>query len=142
MQAMLSIINVTRAGSNLPPFHLSATQSAGTASCVGSYGHSKDMAASGQIWHQNPNYPDASWPNNMCISYTTGGENVGEMSTGNEMQDLQAIHNLMMGEAHDASTCAHYVNHACNILSPQFTTVGIGIYNANNVTWLTEDFAG
>jgi len=140
--AMLGILNGTRGQSGLAPLHLSMIQSMGTSSCVGSYGHSKDMAASGQIWHQNASYPDASWPNNMCISYSSGGENVGVMSSGNELQDLQGIHNLMMGEAHDASTCAHYVNHACNILSTQFATVGIGIYYANGSTWLTEDFAG
>jgi len=31
-------------------------------------------------------------------------------------------------------------NHACNILNPDYHTVGIGIDYVNNTTWLTEDF--
>ena len=59
---------------------------------------------------------------------------------GNELTDLQQLDSMMMGEPHDASTCSSQVNHACNIINPNFHQVGIGIVNLNNQTWLTEDF--
>ncbi|MGH2409866.1 MAG: hypothetical protein ACRDGS_05785 [Chloroflexota bacterium] len=49
---------------------------------------------------------------------------------------------MMMAEAHDPSTCAATVNHACNILNPKFRAVGIGIDVTGGMTWLTEDFVG
>jgi uncharacterized protein YkwD len=140
IQQMLGLVNTDRTNAGLPPYTLNMTQSSGTATCVGSYGHSVAMAQSGSIWHVNPSYPQASFPNNICISYSIAGENVGMSQSGSETNDLQTINNLMMSEPHDASTCATTVNHACNILSTAFHQVGIGIYYANNTTWLTEDF--
>ena len=48
-QQLLNLINGSRAGAGLSPLTLSAVQSAGTASCIGSYGHSVHMAQVGQI---------------------------------------------------------------------------------------------
>jgi uncharacterized protein YkwD len=138
--AMLNIINTERSQAGLPAYTLNSSQSNGTSTCVGSYGHSTAMAQSGSIWHTNSAYPNASFPKDICISYSTAGENVGYASYGNELTDLQTINSQMMSEAHDATTCATSVNHACNILSSSFHQIGIGIYNANGVTWLTEDF--
>ena len=140
IQAMLNIINSTRSQYGLAPLALNLTQSNGTTSCAGSYGHSQAMAQSGYIWHTNTSYPAASFPNNVCVRTSSAGENVGQYSSGNELTDLQQIHQLMMNEAHDAATCASQINHACNLLSSSFQQVGIGIYFDVNRTWLTEDF--
>lgn len=142
MQAMLNIINTTRSQSGLSPLTLNITQSNGTATCAGSYGHSVAMAQSGNIWHVNSAYPAASFPTNICVATSTAGENVGQFSSGNELNDLQQIHNLMMSEQHDAAYCSTYINHACNLLSGSFHQVGIGIYYNAGRTWLTEDFLG
>jgi uncharacterized protein YkwD len=140
MQAMLNIINTTRAGAGLPPFAINQTQSSGTSSCAGSYGHSKAMAASGSIWHSNPSYPAASFPENLCVPTSAAGENVGQFNSGNELTDLQSMNSMMMSEPHDAATCASGINHACNILNASYHQVGIGIYYDGSHTWLTEDF--
>jgi uncharacterized protein YkwD len=138
---MLNIINSTRAQYGLGPLDLDPTQSSGTTTCAGSLGHSVAMQASGTIWHYNPAYPQASFPNNLCVRYSTAGENVG-MWPGSEMAGLIAIHNAMMNEPHDAATCALEMNHACNILSANYARVGIGIVYSDNTVWLTEDFIG
>ncbi len=140
MQAMLNILNTTRASYGLYPLILNVTQSNGTSNCVGSYGHSEAMAQSGEIWHTNSAYPAASFPSNICVSTSSAAENVGQFSSSSELTDLQSMNNLMMSEPHDASTCATQVNHACDILTTAFHQVGIGIYNASGRTWLTEDF--
>jgi uncharacterized protein YkwD len=140
MQSLLALLNKDRAAVGVPPLTLNLTQSTGSGSCVGSVGHSSAMQQSGTIWHTNSSYPAASFPTNLCIAYSTAGENVGEAGSGNELTDLQQLDSMMMGEAHDASTCATTVNHACNILNPSFHQVGIGLVTANNTTWLTEDF--
>jgi hypothetical protein len=74
------------------------------------------------------------------VATSSAAENVGQYSSGNELTDLQQIHNLMMNEPHDAATCASQINHACNLLTTSFHQVGIGIYFNVNRTWLTEDF--
>lgn len=141
IQAMVNIVNQDRARYGIAPLTLNTTQSNGTGSCPGSYGHSVAMAQSGQIWHTNPNYPQASFPTNICITFNTAGENVGMSSSGNELQDLQTMDNLMMSEnPNTPSTCGTTVNHACNILNASYHQIGIGIYVSNNTTWLTEDF--
>lgn len=139
IDAMLNIINNDRAQYGVAALSLNMTQSTGTGSCVGSYGHSVAMEESGSIWHQNTAYPQASWPNNVCVSYSALAENVGYQMTGNELQDLQDIDNMMMSEPYSPGCSG---NHACNILNPTYRQVGIGIYNYNGTTWLTEDFIG
>jgi uncharacterized protein YkwD len=142
MQAELAIINQDRAQYGVGPLSLNQTQSLGTSSCVGSLGHSQAMQQSGSIWHDNANYPAASFPNNICVGAATFGENVGMDGSGNELNDLRTLNTLMMGEQHDAAYCAQYENHACNILNRSYRQVGIGIVYANNITWLTTDFTG
>jgi hypothetical protein len=139
---MLSILNVTRAQYGLDPLTLDLTQSDGTGSCVGSIGHSQAMQQSGSIWHVNPSYPDASFPADICVAGFGAAENVGEWPGGDEMAALIALNNLMMGEQHDPAYCAVYDNHACNILNPSYSRVGIGIVYVGGATWMTEDFIG
>jgi uncharacterized protein YkwD len=141
MQAALNLINETRAQNGLGPMTLNMTQSTGTGNCVGSIGHSTAMQQSGTIWHTNASYPQASFSADICVFYHSAGENVGEWS-GNELTAIQAIHNTMMNEQHDPAYCAVYDNHACNILSPVFTQVGIGLVYVGNTVWYTTDFIG
>jgi uncharacterized protein YkwD len=138
MQAMLNILNQTRHYFGVAPLTLDMTQSTGTKTCVGSYGHSVYMAQVGYINHDQ-------FPADICgygTSVFAGGENVGMNSSGDELQELQYINDLMMSEPHDPATCAVSDNHACNIISPSYRRVGIGIYDTGNTVWLTEDFLG
>jgi uncharacterized protein YkwD len=138
--AMLKILNADRTQYGLPKLTLKPSQSVGKASCVGSYGHSLAMAKSGAIWHINAKFPRASFPNSICVHFMHAGENVGESASGNADGDMKTLDSMMMAEPHSKSACASTVNHACNILNPQFHQVGIGVYYANGAAWLTEDF--
>jgi hypothetical protein len=140
VHAMLTIINADRAAHRLAPLRLQRAQADGKSGCPGSYGHSVAMAASGSIWHVNARFPAASFPHNLCVQYRSAGENVGMSASGNVDSDLHELDQLMMQEPHASSVCAREANHACNILSPVFHFVGIGVYVSGNTTWLTEDF--
>jgi hypothetical protein len=140
VQALLDLINATRAQNNLGPLTLSLTQTTGTASCVGSYGHSQTMAATGSTWLTLPGYDSASFPNDICLHSSAPGENIGFEATGNELTDLQTMHADMMKQPHDSATCTGSGNSACNILAPDFNQVGIGIFQLNGGTYVTEDF--
>jgi uncharacterized protein YkwD len=124
-QLLLNLINGSRAGAGLSPYTFSAVQSEGTASCVGSYGHSVHMAQVGQISHDQ-------FPQDICIPWSAAGENVGEAS-GSESAAIQTLHQDMMNEGPSGG---HYQN----IMSTTFTTVGIGLYYTGGTLWLTEDF--
>jgi uncharacterized protein YkwD len=131
--AMLNILNSDRAGAGVAPLTLNTTETNGTGTCVGSYGHSVHMASLGAIGHDQ-------FPADICIPYSMAGENVGQASYGNELTDLQQLDQSMMSEPHDPTTCSTTGNHACNTINPGYHQVGIGIYYINNQTWLTEDF--
>lgn len=124
-QQLLNLINESRASAGLRPYTFSAVQSAGTASCVGSYGHSVHMAQVGQISHDQ-------FPQDICIPWSAAGENVGGAS-GSESAAIQTLHQDMMNEGPSGG---HYQN----IMSTTFTTVGIGLYYTGGTLWLTEDF--
>jgi len=124
-QQLLGLINASRASGGLGPFTFSAEQSSGTANCVGSFGHSVHMQQIGQISHDQ-------FPQDICIPWSAAGENVGEAG-GSESQAIQSLHQQMMNEGPSGG---HYQN----IMSSQFTTIGIGLYYVNGVLWLTEDF--
>jgi hypothetical protein len=98
------------------------------------------MAATGQIWHHNASRPRASFPQNICLKHGQVGENVGMATSGDEVQDLLNLNQVMMGEGTQA--CATILTHACIILDPSYRRVGIGVYYAGGTTWLTEDFLG
>jgi hypothetical protein len=130
---MLNQLNSDRSAAGVAPLTLNSTETNGTSTCVGSYGHSVHMSQLGSISHDQ-------FPADICIAYSSAGENVGDSSGGNEWTALQSLDNQMMAESHTASTCSTTNNHACNIINAGFHQVGIGIYNVNNQTWLTEDF--
>ena len=143
MQALLALLNNTRAQNGLGPLSLDLTQSNGTASCVGSIGHSEAMEQSGAIWHYNASYPSASFPYNNCyyggLSSPPVAQNVGMMGGSSEMSDLVQVHNLMMSEPYSPGCSG---NHACTILSTTYHRVGLGILFVNGAVWVTEDFIG
>lgn len=147
-KVVLDLINHDRGianqqyGLELRGYTLNLTQSNGVGSCVGSQGHSQAMADSGDIWHQNPDYPAASFGNDLCVSYMTAGENVGQWDDKDWIAAFQGMDDMMMSEQHDPAYCKAATNHACNILSPNFTSVGIGIVHQGKKIWLTEDFIG
>jgi hypothetical protein len=108
----------------LSPLTFSAVQSAGTASCVGSYGHSVHMAQVGQISHDQ-------FPQDICIPWSRPGR----MSARHRAAKapIQILHQDMMNEGPSGG---HYRNN----MSTTFTTVGIGLYYTGGTLWLTEDF--
>jgi uncharacterized protein YkwD len=142
-QFVLQIINHHRASVGVAPLQLDMTMSNGTSGCAGSIGHSEAMAASGTIWHVNSQYPQNSFPNGVCAgSYRMLGQNVGVWGGGDVASAVQSIDNLMMQEPHDPATCASQTNHACSIINPAFTRLGVGVYASGGTAWLTTDFAG
>ena len=138
---MLGLLNQDRAQNGVGPLRLSMLQSVGNgSSCPGAYGHSVAMAQAGQLFHS-----DLS--TEFCEYAGWRGQNIGYQYTGNEQQDLTNMNDLMMSEQHTANYCAQLAqnyqsNHACNIISTNFSQVGIGIYYVGGTTWLTEDFLG
>ena len=140
--AVLGMLNRVRAQSRLTPFRLSEAQTIGTPSCVGAYGHSVAMARTGQLWHTNPKDLKASYPADICVPHQTSAEDVGEGASGNELTDLSQVTHLWLADSHNRSTCKITPTHACNILNPSLTSVGIGIYFTRGTTWVTLDFIG
>jgi uncharacterized protein YkwD len=123
----LSLINQDRAQHGYPPYSL------GT--CPGALTHSQAMAASGSIWHSNPSYPAASFPNDLC-GYS-GAENVG-YGYGSVDQALSSINTEMMSESWTPGCTG---SHVCSILSPLYHEVSIGIVTTPaGVTYETQDF--
>jgi uncharacterized protein YkwD len=154
---VLTWINQVRAHYGIAALGLNSTQSAGTGSCVGSHGHSLAMMQSGTIWHvapgdslSSPTNP-ASFYRDICVNAMTAGENVGVGAGQSEGGDLAMIMSGMMGEnPNTPAGCAALppgsTNHACNILSSAFSSVGIGVvtgpFSTLNGPYLTEDFIG
>lgn len=131
-------MNATRAQYGLPPYSINAIESNGTATCPGSYGHSVHMSQTGVLAHDQFGIGAGL---DICVPVSAAGENIGYSSQfGNAA--LDSMHSQMMAEQHDAAYCAQFSNHACSIISPRFSHVGIGVYTANGITWLTVDFLG
>jgi uncharacterized protein YkwD len=138
--AVLNLMNTARAQYHEPPLTLSWTQTHGIpGECAGSIAHSRAMAEDGAIWHVSARHRAESFPAGLCRPFTYIGENVG-MATGTRWSGVQQIEALMMSEPH-GRYCTRD-NHACNILSPHYTNVGIGIVSASGTVWVTEDFRG
>jgi uncharacterized protein YkwD len=126
-QQLLDLINASRATAGLPPYVFSSVESNGTASCVGSLGHSVEMSQEGAISHDQ-------FPADICLSFTSAGENVAYTSGVSESDGITETHQAMMDEGPSGG---HYQN----IMSSSFTTVGIGLYvDSTGTLWLTEDF--
>lgn len=135
VQTLLTMLNADRAAYGVRPLTLNAAMTSGSGSCVGAYGHSVYMARVGAINHNQ-------FPADICSTWTTAGENVGESNSGNELTDLQVLNRNMMAETVPARVPGCSGSHACTIINPAFRQVGIGIYqDAGGTTWLTEDFS-
>jgi hypothetical protein len=93
------------------------------------------MAQMGQISHDQ-------FPADICVSWFTAGENVGEANfPQGGLYDLQWLDQAMMAETSPPKVPGCVGSHACNIINPSFHQVGIGVYlGSNGTTWLTEDF--
>jgi hypothetical protein len=100
------------------------------------------MAESGYVWHTNPSYRRASFPNNICLSGGIEGQNAGRYESWSVGHDLREMNAMMVDEPHGQGECVSEIDHACNILNPVFRYVGVGLYFARGSIWLTEDFIG
>jgi uncharacterized protein YkwD len=99
--------------------------------------HSEDMTCYGFGHYVPPGTTPASRMAAAGVSFTWHGENIGEAGEGTDLQKAQWLFNIMMAEKPPND------GHRQNILSPNFTRTGIGIYveNGSGDLWMTEDFA-
>jgi uncharacterized protein YkwD len=99
--------------------------------------HSADMTCFGFGHFVPPGTTPASRMAAAGVSFTWHGENIGMAGTGTDLQKVTWLFNIMMAEKPPDD------GHRQNILSPNFTRTGIGIYveNASGRLWMTEDFA-
>ncbi|HEU5367256.1 MAG TPA: CAP domain-containing protein [Ktedonobacterales bacterium] len=100
--------------------------------------HSADMTCYGFGHFVPPGTTPATRMAAAGVSFTWHGENIGMAGEGTDLQKVMWLFNSMMAEKPPND------GHRQNILSPNFTRTGIGIYveNASGRLWLTEDFAG
>lgn len=100
--------------------------------------HSEDMTCYGFGHYVPPGTTPASRMAAAGVSFTWHGENIGEAGEGTDLQKVEWLFNVMITEKPPND------GHRQNILSPNFTRTGIGIYveNGDGSLWLTEDFAG
>jgi uncharacterized protein YkwD len=129
--ALLTQINQERMAAGVGSLTLDARES----QC--SLQHSMRMAREGYLSHDD-------FPADICILHGWSGENIGE-SPGDPTQVVLLMNQMMFDEGPcseqpctpgDEDTHGHYLN----LVKPEYTRVGIGIYTANGTTWLTEDF--
>lgn len=100
--------------------------------------HSLDMTCYGFGHYVPPGTTPASRMAAAGVTFTWHGENIGMAGVGTDWQKVMWLFNSMMAEKPPND------GHRQNILSPNFTRTGIGIYveNVSGRLWLTEDFAG
>lgn len=100
--------------------------------------HSRDMTCYGFGHYVPPGTTPASRMAAVGVSFTWHGENIGEAGEGTDLQKAMWLFNTMMAEQPPDD------GHRQNILSPNFTITGIGIYveDGSGSLWMTEDFAG
>lgn len=102
------------------------------------YKHSVEMSTCGMS-HQCPGEPKLGQRiSNEGVSWSTCGENVGWSSGyGSTWKGVEANQNSMMAEVPPDD------GHLQNMLNPDFTSMGIGIFVApDGKVWLTQDFMG
>lgn len=119
-QAILADVNLSRAQAGLPG--LAAN---GQLTCL-AQGWSGYLASTNSFFHrdlaavlQSPGYG----------GYRTLGENILQGPAGLTADDMHAA-------------WMNSPDHRANILSPAFSSVGIGLAYANGQVWATEDFGG
>jgi hypothetical protein len=125
VRALLKVINADRQMHGVTPLALSWQQSR----C--SRKHSIHMMVEGHISHDE-------FPQDVCIPRQGAGENVGICGPDRVIaSDLNCINNEMLSEPWSLGCSG---NHVCNLRSPDYTTIGIGIEPDDGAVWLTEDF--
>lgn len=139
-----TLLNAIRAAQNEPKLRASWSLIRPTSQCRNARGHAQDMAISGSIWHQNADYPQDSFPNDICTGIWKA-QNVGAATSTSATQGLRIITTAMMQEQHDPAYCAlleaeWQSNHACTILSTRYRYLGVGVVFTGATTWLVENF--
>lgn len=124
---LLHQINAARAKRGVPPVKFSRLQSSGSNSCIGSEGHSRHMAQTRRMSHDQ-------FPADICMrSSRASAENVG-YATGDAIRALRAVHKLMMDEGPGGG-------HYDNIMNSTYNAVGLGFfYTQDRTLWVTENF--
>jgi uncharacterized protein YkwD len=128
---LLNALNNDRTTHGAGALTLDWTQSHGTASCPGSVGHSRHMAETGVLAHDQ-------FPADLCIPFRSAGENIAEAG-GNKADAILTGLQLMLSENWSPG-CTW--NHACNIRNPQFTTIGLGYAYGRGAWFQTMSFVG
>lgn len=129
-QTVFQAINTDRATAGLPALQWSS------ALAGGAFKHSLLMSADDDMAHQLPGEPAIGTRITQDgVHWTWCGENIGYTSN-TSVSGAMWLHQTMMAEQPPNDP------HRQNILSGNFTMVGVGIViDANHRLWLTEDFA-
>jgi len=116
---MLNYINAARAKVNAAPLTLDAKL------CEGAYLKSKDMAEKNYFDHNSPTYGTPfEMMKKLGISFKSAGENIAK--------------NISVKGAHEAFMNSS--GHRANILSTQYTKVGLGFYQKGQYLYVTQWF--
>ncbi|WP_051967303.1 CAP domain-containing protein [Kitasatospora mediocidica] len=133
---MLALINQARAAQGLPAYTLDAGLIRSAA------GHNQVMSSGCGLSHQCPG-EDAFGKREQAqgVSWTSAGENIGD--GGPVASTDQAISAMAVGLTQSMlDEKAPDDGHRRNILSPDFTRVGIAVLrDASGTVWMTQDFA-
>jgi uncharacterized protein YkwD len=99
--------------------------------------HSRDMCDRDFFSHTNPDGQDPfERLNEAGIHWVAAGENIGQASGYGVDESLVVIETSFMDEAE----CEQ--NHRSNVLSRNFSHVGVGVYKCGNgYVYVTQDFA-
>lgn len=129
-QTVFQAINTDRATAGVPALQWSS------ALAGGAFKHSLLMSANDDMAHQLPGEPAIGVRITQDgVHWTWCGENIGYTSN-TSVSGAMWLHQTMMAEQPPNDP------HRQNILSGNFTIVGVGIViDANHRLWLTEDFA-
>jgi uncharacterized protein YkwD len=128
--SMLSLLNQERADHNLRPLAMEAHL------LTSAYNHNTRQAAQNTMSHQLPGEPYfATRISNTGYQWSTVGENVA-WNSDRTLAGVQYLQRTMYNEV------APNNGHRLNILSTQFTQIGIDVYfdNTHNKMWITQDF--
>ncbi len=126
---LLNHANRDRALHGAPPLRMDWYEAHGTATCPGSAGHARHMAAEGVISHDQ-------FPSDECGSWTAIAENVGAAGGSKEQASL-AILAEMLAEPWSPGCSG---NHVCSLRSSTYTRVGFGFAQSNGTWYVSMDF--
>ncbi|MFB7666142.1 CAP domain-containing protein [Kitasatospora sp. NPDC056138] len=136
VQQVLSLINQARAAQGLPAYTVTAglTRSAEA--------HNQEMAGGCGMSHQCPGEAElGARETAQGIQWNAVGENIGEGGpVGTATQDIAAMAVSLTQDMLNETPPDD--GHRKNILSSEFTHIGIAVYrDAHGTVWLTHDFS-